>query len=115
MNSTLGSRVKSTRETRETSQGALARSAGISQAALSRIESGKAAHVEARTVAKLADALGVTTDFLLGRVDESRSAVELFLGMDYLAQPFMQEYVRLSDDRRRQLHDYAVYLLLVEQ
>ncbi|MHB2016755.1 MAG: helix-turn-helix domain-containing protein [Candidatus Xenobia bacterium] len=59
-------RLKSARETKKLSQAELAKSAGLQPSHVSHFETGRRAPSSANLRA-LADALGVTTDFLLGR------------------------------------------------
>jgi transcriptional regulator with XRE-family HTH domain len=63
---TFGTRVKHERERRRYSQNALAKLVGISQALLSKIEADKTPIPSGATVKRLAQALWVSTDYLLG-------------------------------------------------
>jgi transcriptional regulator with XRE-family HTH domain len=81
------------------SQSGLARSAGLTSAAICYIEGGRSAP-SAETLCKLADALGVSTDALLGRGDEhSWEDASLSAAMKYL-----------SDDDRLRVAEYAMLL-----
>lgn len=76
--STLGERVKSLRQERGLDAFHLALLAGISPSALHKIETGKTTSPYGDTVAKLADALGVSPDYLIsGRTDGEPGAPRL--------------------------------------
>jgi len=72
---TFGARVKYERERRRYSQNALAKLVGISQALLSKIEADKTPVPSGTTVKRLAQALWVSTDYLLG-MDEKEGEME---------------------------------------
>src|ERR1700690_3153104 len=63
------SRLKEAREKRELSQSELAVKAGLQASAISHFEIG-ARHPSFANLRRLADALNISTDFLLGRTDE---------------------------------------------
>jgi len=62
-------RLRTARDVRDLSQEELARRAGLQASAVSHFETG-ARKPSFHNLKKLADALSVTTDYLLGRVDE---------------------------------------------
>ena len=62
-------RLKSTREMRGMSQGDVANRSGLVQAAISQFESGKRTP-SLVNLRRLADALDVSADFLIGRIDQ---------------------------------------------
>ena len=62
---TIGTRVREARQKRGMSRADLARAAGLSGGAVSRIESGERSP-GAETLARLARALGVELDYLMG-------------------------------------------------
>ncbi len=62
-------RLKSARELRDLSQSELANRAGLQASAISHFET-RARKPSFDNLKRLADALDVTTDFLLGRVDD---------------------------------------------
>lgn len=74
----LGRRVRALRDRKGMTQAKLAGLTGLTQASISLVENGQQTDVESRTLARLAEALGATTDFLVGRED-SLSAVDLLL------------------------------------
>ena len=62
-------RLRAAREMRDLNQGELARPAGLQASAISHFETG-ARKPSFDNLKRLADALKVTTDYLLGRVDD---------------------------------------------
>lgn len=64
----LGERVKRLRQQRGWLQRDLARTAGLSQPVIARIERGVYPRLQVQTLTALADAFQVSVDFLLGRV-----------------------------------------------
>lgn len=71
-----GDRVRRLREARNWSQGELAERAGTTQAQVSRIEGGQHTNARKDTLWGLADALGVSLDYLLGREQRDAAAEE---------------------------------------
>jgi len=65
----FGPRLRKARELRGLSQGELARKAGLQPSAVSHFES-SSRKPSFENLRRLADALTVSTDYLLGRVDE---------------------------------------------
>lgn len=66
-------RLRAARELRQLSQSELAERAGLQPSAISHFEGGRRAP-SFDNIKRLADALTVTTDYLLGRVEEMSSA-----------------------------------------
>lgn len=74
--SSAGQEIKRIRLERGISQNQLAKSAGISQAGLSAIENTtKSPNID--TLGRIANVLGVSTDYLLGRTDVERPTIDL--------------------------------------
>lgn len=91
--SSLPERLRAARQALGLSTRALDRKAGLSNGQTSRIEGGKRPRVEAETIEKLAAALGVTTEWLLGGNATPRAkAVEH--GVDTL--PHRQEAMQMA-------------------
>jgi transcriptional regulator with XRE-family HTH domain len=67
---TLGERIKALRQKQGLSQGELARRCGISQAAISRLETGSMKDVETAIARRLARALGTSVDYLIGTFED---------------------------------------------
>ena len=73
MSKEFGDRLKATREARELSQSDLAERAGLQPTAISHFETGRRSP-SFDNLKKLADALTVSIDYLLGRVEEPSSS-----------------------------------------
>lgn len=76
-------RLRAARELRQLSQGEVAHKAGLQASAISHFETGTR-KPSFDNLRRLADALSVTTDYLLGRVNE----VEALAGADQLHRHF---------------------------
>ena len=72
--STLGERLSAVRERRGLTQGEVAQRAHLPQQAISRLERGDRAHVRSDVLARLAIALDVSADVLLGLRDMADDA-----------------------------------------
>jgi len=75
VNETLGERIVRLRKARGWSARELGRRAGMGDAAISRIETGKVSEPRLATMTRLADALGVSVGELRGAESERRQAV----------------------------------------
>jgi transcriptional regulator with XRE-family HTH domain len=73
MELTIGQRIKMARIRLRITQAQLAERIGISINSLSQIESDETTNPRMSTLIALADALGVSMDYLAGRTDEGRS------------------------------------------
>ena len=74
---TIGDRIRQARERHGWSQNELSRRAGVRQALLSELESGKKRDTTGDVLRRLALVLGVTVDYLVGmyeKVDETEHA-----------------------------------------
>ncbi len=69
----FSNRLKEARDLKDISQGELANRSGLQPSAISHFET-NARKPSFENLKKLADALDVSTDYLLGRVDEPRAA-----------------------------------------
>ena len=65
----FAARVIAARGTHGWTRRELAKRAGLHEQHLAKVERGNRQHVEADTIVALADALNVSTDYLLGRTD----------------------------------------------
>lgn len=83
-------RLKKTRESRSLSQADLAQKAGLQPAAISHFETGQRAP-SFENLRKLSDALNVSVDFLLGRMDEEKH------GQGLAASPRAQQLFRHAE------------------
>ena len=68
--SVFGRRLRERREKRDWTQEKLAEKSGVSAAMISHFETGTRGTASADNLVKLASALGVSIDYLLGRADE---------------------------------------------
>lgn len=73
----IGKRILYLRESLNLSQKELAKKAGITEASLSRYENNRR-KPKADVITKIAEALGCTTDFLLGRSDNKTSNINSY-------------------------------------
>ncbi len=103
--SLIGHRVRERRKEVGWTQAELARRTGLSSAAISQIESGDR-NPSGEVAARLAEALRVTADYLLGKKD--------FDFAELLADPDLRLVFRglpdLSDGDKRQLIDFYRFL-----
>jgi transcriptional regulator with XRE-family HTH domain len=83
-------RLKNTREARGLSQADLAKKTGLQPAAVSHFETGNRSP-SFDNLRKLADALGVSVDYLLGRIDEEKH------GTGMAAAPRAQQLFRHAE------------------
>lgn len=104
----IGSRVRGLREKRGMNQQDLKRATGVSHATISRIESGEFENLRTETLVKLADALRVTTDYLLGRTDAS--GPQHIFGADLGAKALLNIYEILGMEDKRTLESFAEFL-----
>ena len=91
----------------------LADRAGLTQATISRIESGRVEQLKSDALKQLAEALRVTMDYLVGRTSEV-DAQDL-LGSDPEAEELVRLYGELSPQNRRRMVEFAWFLSLSEQ
>lgn len=96
----IGKRIAEIREEVGLSQSGLARGVGISQSAISQIESSER-NPSYDMLRQIAKALGVSVPHLVGAEVEGLSAEE---------QVHFRNYRGLSDDAKRELADFAAYL-----
>ena len=104
----IGTRVKALRGQRGLTQIELKKATGLSQATLSRIESGEFQNLRGDTLVKLADSLRVTTDYLLGRSDSA--APKHAFGSDLGARALLKIYEGLDEDNKRTLGAFAEFI-----
>ena len=93
-------RLKEAREDKGMSQEELGSKVGLSKAAISQYESSK--HMPSIEHSRsIADALQVSYNWLIG-FSEQRYKIE--------AQHLSEVYIQLSDERKKELYNYAEYL-----
>jgi len=105
----LRGRVKELREKKGFSQKRLADASGITQATISRIESGKMKGLKSDALRKLGMALGVTVDYLVGRTDELTPSE--IASSDPVAKDIIKNYGELNSFGRKMLSAYARFLV----
>jgi len=86
----------------------LAETSGITQATMSRILQGEVEDVRMETLDKLARALAVSVDYLLGRTKQV--GVAEALEADDRASAIFRGYQKLSDKKRDQLREFVRFL-----
>lgn len=98
----IGERIKYSRQQQELSQEELAKKIGVNRAVMSRIENGTRP-VRDIELSALADAFGVTTDFILGRkIDLGTTTVAAYLRNGLSLDD-------LPEERRQAVIDYMEY------
>lgn len=95
-------RLRDARELRGLNQAELAKRAGLQPSAVSHFETGTR-KPSFDNLKRLADALEVTTDYLLGRADESS-------GVAATDEPFYRHFEELSSDDRDVARDLVARL-----
>lgn len=106
---TLRTRLRETREARKLSQATLGRVAGYGQEKISAYETGKI-RPQYQTLIHLADALQVSTDYLLGRIDEMEPKITLEDVLDEDEIELILKYRSLSKEKRIKLSGIAIGL-----
>jgi transcriptional regulator with XRE-family HTH domain len=102
----LAERLKTMREQKGLSQQALAEAARMTQSAFSRLEAGVVQQPRLAVLKRLAEALGVSVDYLVGtvRVPITKHPADPAVG------ELLETYEGLSLAERKQLLDYARFL-----
>jgi transcriptional regulator with XRE-family HTH domain len=104
----LGKRVAKLREEIGMNQKQLADACGLTQATISRIESEQVNELKSEALKRLAGALGVTTDFLVGNPVEPNTSG--LINSDPQAKFIFRGYEKLSDEGREHLKRYVQFL-----
>ena len=94
-------RLRKSRQIRGFKQADLARNAGVPPSAISHFEAGER-KPSFETLRRLAEALGVTIDFLLGRIDETEGLVD--------ADPLYRGFQEMNDEDRKLTQDFMEML-----
>jgi len=105
----LANKVKIKREEKEITQAELAKKSGLTQATISRIESGELKQIKSEAIRSLAKALGVTADFLIG--DLPKMEFDDTLRADETAKVIFRGYEKLSENERKAIMDFVEYLV----
>ena len=104
----LAEKVKQRREKLSMNQKQLADTSGITQATISRIESGQVKELKSEALKRLAAALRMTVDFLVDRTDSltPKEVVESDPNADYI----FRGYEKLSAKGREQVKNFVDFL-----
>jgi len=105
----LADKVRVKREEKEMTQAELAKKSGLTQATISRIESGELKQIKSEAIKRLAVALNVTADFLIG--DLPKMDFDDALRADETAKVIFRGYEKLTEDERREIRDFVEYLV----
>jgi transcriptional regulator with XRE-family HTH domain len=93
----FGERLRTAREFRELSQGELAKRAGFQASAVSHFETGTR-KPSFDNLKRLADALRVTTDYLLGRTDDIQGSTTSADQLHRYYSGLSSEYQEMADE-----------------
>ena len=104
----LGQRVKTLREKRSWRQEKLARAAGLTQPAVSRIEVGCVKQPRLSVLKRLSEALDVSVDYLISGTYKSKETS--LPDSVTVSNEFKQTYEGLTESARQQLFRYARFL-----
>ena len=106
----IGATVRYVRAERGLSQKELADKAGVTQATISRLESGRIKELKSDTLRLLADTLNVTSDHLMKSMAEVDNSEDI-LKFDHNARFLVQGYKDLSAEGRDQLMRFVRFLV----
>jgi transcriptional regulator with XRE-family HTH domain len=102
MTESFADRLRKTREAKSLSQAELGQKAGLQASAISHFEAGRRSPSFDNLI-RLADALSVTLDFLLGRATEPKNAGPV-------AEQLFRSFERMSADDQESLAQFAKVL-----
>jgi transcriptional regulator with XRE-family HTH domain len=105
---TLAERVTALREERGLNQKNLADASGITQATISRIESGQVEDLKAESLKSLASALRVTVDYLVGRTDTQTGSD--VASTDPAAHRILETYGALSPAGQKMVQEFVAFV-----
>ena len=104
----LGDKIQRRRRKLGLNQKQLADVSGITQATISRIESGKVKELKSQALKRLAKVLGVTVDYLVDRTDKLTPTD--IIHSDITAKYIFRGYEKLGSVGRKQLKDFVHFL-----
>lgn len=110
----IGEYIRKRRAWMGLNMGALAKKSGLDGGGLSRIENGESPEPRLPTLIKIADALDVSLDLLVGRVKKVEPKDITLWKTDKLLQDLIEQYVQLSHGNRHELVRYARYIRAVQ-
>lgn len=104
----IGELLKIQRKKLDMNQRQLAKASGITPATISRLESGQVKELKSEALKRLAEALNVTVDYLVGRTInlDPNDVVRL----DPLVEYILRVYEKLSYKRREELRNFVSFL-----
>ena len=115
----LGHSVKELREDLHLNQKQLADASGVTQDTISRLESGAVKQLKSDALSRLAQALGVSVEYLLRKQEpytrtlvtiDKKDGRSIFHTTDPVLNRILRCYQAMNKPRRRQLMEYAVFL-----
>ncbi len=102
----FGDHLRSIRKKKGYTQHQFAELLDISPEYVSKIENGRAGNLGISTICNIADQLGMTTDYILGRIDLKDEIFQelmlLFAGMSEIERRQWIDIIKFSIDRRKQ-------------
>lgn len=101
-------KVRELRENRGMNRKELAEEAKLTQATISRIENGLVKQLKSDALKRLADALRVTVDYLVGKTD--RLTPSDVVDSDPQALAIFRGYEKLSDEGREDVANFVRFL-----
>ncbi|MGA1865163.1 MAG: helix-turn-helix domain-containing protein [bacterium] len=104
----LGELIKIQRKRLDMNQRELARASGITPATISRLESGQVKELKSEALKRLADALDITADYLLGRTTGSN--LNSMFEIDPNLEHIFHVYKNLSFKKRKELKNFVSLL-----
>ncbi len=104
----LGEKVRALRDKKGMNQKQVAEASGITQATISRVESGLVKELKSEALRRLAEALGVTMDYLVDKAENLTPSD--ILSSDTTARYILKGYEKLSRDGRDQLRNFVHFL-----
>jgi len=104
----LKAKIKALRKKTGMNQKALAKKSSITQATISRIESGQVKTLKAPAMKRLASSLGVTVDYLADK--SAKLTTDNIVVSDPVARKMVKIYRKLDAVKREQLASYAEFL-----
>lgn len=116
----LGIKVKALREEREMNQKDLAVASKITQATISRIEKGQVKQLKSEALKRLAEALRVTVDYLVGTMRVQSADFLPEYPMLYLEAPgedgiLVKNFHKLPAEVKRVVMDFVLFLVQQEK
>lgn len=105
---TLAERVKTRRKQLGMNQMELARASRIAQATISRLEAGEVEQLKSDALKRLAEALRLTVDYLVGKTDKLTS--DDLVESDPRAKTIFRGYEKLSESGKEQVEKFVRFL-----